>query len=421
MALEKAELVGSPDLIAAAIGGAATAESRVAEFTAGLLERGVEIEERLGLVLEYHESPSVALSRRLLGEGDLDQARAILERLDGLAAARGDQLFGGLVAGSLARLEWFAGNLQTALDRVSLAADLLEQSNPGHVRTYTGRLRALAEVDRGLVEQARATAADALAVSEVMSDREWTILTLGVLGRLELALGDLGAAVRYLRELPGQLLSEGYNDPTAPLWADAIEALAAAGELDQARAVLESYEANARRLGSRWAVAVGSRCRGLIAAGEGDLSAALTALEQSLAELEGQPFPLELGRTLLCLGMVRRHAQQKRAAREALEGAHAVFKELGARLWAERARAELRRVSGRRPPSERLTETERRVAEAAARGRTNKEIAAELFMGVSTVEAHLSRVYRKLGVRRAGLAARLSEPVESAAEGMRLA
>ena len=106
--------------------------------------------------------------------------------------------------------------------------------------------------------------------------------------------------------------------------------------------------------------------------------------------------------------MVRRQAGQKKPAREALEEALAIFEELGARLWADKARGELRRISGRPAGPEELTETELRVAALAAQGRSNKEIAAALFMGVSTVEMHLSRVYRKLGVRRAGLAARLA-------------
>ena len=106
---------------------------------------------------------------------------------------------------------------------------------------------------------------------------------------------------------------------------------------------------------------------------------------------------------------------QKKAAREALEQALAIFGELGARLWAEKARGELARISGRRAEGDELTETESRVAELAVAGRSNREIAAELFMGVSTVESHLSRVYRKLGVRsRAGLGSRLETAAKPA-------
>ena len=151
-------------------------------------------------------------------------------------------------------------------------------------------------------------------------------------------------------------------------------------------------------------------------AAAGDVPAALAAFDGAIAELPDPVWPFERGRTLLCLGVVRRQAQQKRAARENLEQALAIFEELGARLWAEKARAELRRISGRAPSSDDLTETERRVAELAGHGRSNKEIATELFMGVSTVEAHLSHVYRKLGVRRAGLAARMAIPVDEATE-----
>ena len=129
---------------------------------------------------------------------------------------------------------------------------------------------------------------------------------------------------------------------------------------------LEPYEAHAERLGSPYASAGAARCRGLLLAAEGELSGALCRV-RAVARRRGAPFPLERGRTLLCLGTVRRQAQQKRAAREALEQALAIFEELGARLWAEKARAELRRISGRAPASDELTETERRVAELAAR------------------------------------------------------
>ncbi|HET6867912.1 MAG TPA: LuxR C-terminal-related transcriptional regulator, partial [Solirubrobacteraceae bacterium] len=198
------------------------------------------------------------------------------------------------------------------------------------------------------------------------------------------------------------------NDPTQTVWADSIEALIALGELEQARVYLEAYEENSRRFTSAWTAACVDRSRGLLAAAEGDPEAAFAAFDDALARLEETQFPLEYARTLLCLGTVRRQMLQKKAAREALEQALEIFDELGARLWADKARAEAARISGRRAGRDELTETEARVAELAAAGRSNKEIAAELFMGVSTVESHLSRVYRKLRIRsRAALGAAL--------------
>jgi len=305
-------------------------------------------------------------------------------------------------------LEWLAGRWQQALEHAATAQELTEQTDHPHGRVWMGQVKALLEVDLGLVAEARASAAEGIAHSQKFSFEHWRIMITGVLGRLELALGNLEAAGGYLRELPGELLAGGVRDPTAPIWADAIETLIALGELEQARAYLEPYEAHARRLGGRLAMEGVLRSRGLLAAAEGDLEAALTAFESSLSEEREPPWPFERARTLLCLGTVRRQAQQKKAAREALEQALAIFEALGARLWAEKARGELGRISGRRAPSDELTETEWRVAELAAQGRTNKEIASELFMGVSTVEAHLSHVYRKLGLRsRTELAGRL--------------
>jgi ATP/maltotriose-dependent transcriptional regulator MalT len=414
-ALERAEQADDPSLLAVAIARIAQAEAYAAEITPGLIERGVEVEEHLGLSLEYYESPRVALARVLMQTGELERARAILEALEARAAARGDEGTRQQVLGRLTQLEWLAGRWQRALGHTAVVYELLEQAQETHLVAHAGRIKGLIEVDLGLVEEARASATAGLAAARAMSDEFFTVTNLGVLGRLELAVGNLQAAGGHLRDLPGRLLSRGLYEPTAPVWADAIETLIALGELAQARAYLEAYELHSERLSSPWAVAAAARCRGLFAAAEGDPAAAFAALDHAVSELAGLPYPLERARTLLCLGVVRRQTQQKKVAREALEQALAIFDELGARLWAEKARAELRRIGGRRPTSAELTETERRVAALAAQGRSNREIAAELFMGVSTVEMHLSRAYRKLGVRRAGLAGRLAtrqeEPV----------
>ena len=398
-ALEKAERAGDPTLLAVAIAHAGRAEMWSAEITPGLLERGAEIEEQLGLALEYSNSPRYALARLLVRLDQIDRARSIFEELEAKATARGDEGTRAFVLWPLSMLEWLAGRWPRALEHAGTAQELTEQTDHPHGRVWMGQVKALLEADLGLVAEARASAAEGIAHSQKFSFEHWRIMITGVLGRLELALGNLEAAGGYLRELPGELLAGGVRDPTAPIWADAIETLIALGELEQARAYLEPYEAHARRLGGRLAMEGVLRSRGLLAAAEGDLETALTSLERSLSEEGEPPWPFERARTLLCLGTVRRQAQQKKAAREALEQALAIFEELGARLWAEKARAQLGRISGRRAPSDELTETERQVAELAAQGRTNKEIASELFMGVSTVEAHLSHVYRKLGLR----------------------
>jgi DNA-binding CsgD family transcriptional regulator len=107
---------------------------------------------------------------------------------------------------------------------------------------------------------------------------------------------------------------------------------------------------------------------------------------------------------------VRRRLQRRRAARESLTEALAIFQELDAAPWVARTRDELRRISGRRAADDQLTDAERRVAALAADGLRNKEIAARLVIDVRTVETHLSRAYRKLGVRsRSELASRSSK------------
>ncbi len=399
-ALEKAESSGDLALLVVAIGRWDTRRRGQRRSLPGLLERGAEIEERLGLSLEYLASARVQLARLLMRLGEVERPRAIFEELEAMAVARGDEDTRVLLLWALGTLEWLAGRWQRALAHAAAAHELGEQTQIRYTRAFVGRVKAVIEADLGLVEQARVSAQEGLAFARALSSESWTSFSLGALGRLELALGNLDVAAGYLRELPGRLLAVGLNDPTNPVWADAIETLISLGEFDQAREYLEPYELHAQRLGSPWARAAAARCRGLFAAAEGDLAGSFKAFERALAELETHPYPFERGRTLLCLGSMQRQAKQKRASRDALEQALAIFEELGARLWADKARAELKRISGRRPPADELSETEQRVAGLAAEGHSNKEIAAALFMGVSTVETHLSHVYRKLGVRR---------------------
>jgi DNA-binding CsgD family transcriptional regulator len=271
-------------------------------------------------------------------------------------------------------------------------------------------VRATVDASLGDVERTRSGAEEALAISQAVSDAVFPVWDLAALGHLELSLGNLQAADRYLRPLPARLTAVGWDDPTDQVWPDTIETLIGLGELGEATSLVEQFAERARRLGGPWALAAAARCRGLLAAAEGDLATALDSFERALAEHERAESPFERGRTLFALGSVRRRGKQKRAAREALGEALGIFEQLGARLWAERVHGELARVSGRRPSSDELTETERRVARLAAQGLSNKEIAAALFVTVHTVEAHLVHVYRKLGIRSRGeLAHRLAD------------
>ena len=180
--------------------------------------------------------------------------------------------------------------------------------------------------------------------------------------------------------------------------ADYAETLLELGRIDDAVRVLDVWEADAVRLGRVAVLAHVTRCRGLVAAALGDVDRAALVLQQAVTQHEQVGDSFGRARALLALGIVRRRARQKRGAREAIEAAREGFEELGAATWAEKARDELGRIGGR-SREEGLTAAERRVAELAAAGKTNREVAAALFLGERTVETHLSHVYAKLGIR----------------------
>jgi DNA-binding CsgD family transcriptional regulator len=193
---------------------------------------------------------------------------------------------------------------------------------------------------------------------------------------------------------------------TVYLLPPALDALIELGELERAERLLGRLVRCVN--GMAWGAATVARLRGTLAAARGDLDAAEAQLMRAHA---AAALPFERAQTLLAEARVRRRRRRKRAARESLSRALALLEGMDARLWADRARDELARVSPGRAPGE-LTASERRVAQLAADGRSNKQIASALSMAVHTVEVHLSRTYAKLGVGSRGQLAHLLARLE---------
>jgi DNA-binding CsgD family transcriptional regulator/predicted negative regulator of RcsB-dependent stress response len=311
---------------------------------------------------------------------------------------------------TLGELECRAGNLDVAHRHTTEAVEIRLDS----AGTMDGSIlypHALVAAHLGDVTATRARAEDGLRIAEQYGDRLYAASNAAVLGFLELSLGNPSAAHEWLGPAVGCMSVMGIAEagviPCAP---DDIEALIALGQLDAAEAALEAFESAGDR---PWAVASAARCRGLLLATRGDLDAArdLLGLAVKTNELVGQP--LELGRTLLVMGVVERRAKQKQAARSFLDQALFIFDQVGAALWSARATAELARVGGGTAAND-LTPTEERVAQLVADGRTNREVADALFVTVKTVEANLTRIFRKLGIRsRAELIRRVAVATSS--------
>jgi len=193
------------------------------------------------------------------------------------------------------------------------------------------------------------------------------------------------------------------------VYGDAAEALVALGRSKEADAIVAWLEVRGAALDRTWAIAVGARCRGLLLAAQGDLVRAEQALERALAAHERLPMPIERARSLLVLGRIRRRRRKRLAAKAALEEALAIFEAVGSPLWADQATEEIAGLGLRPRSTDTLTAAEERVARLAATGLTNQEVSASLLVSPKTVEAHLARAYRKLGIHsRAELGAHMA-------------
>jgi DNA-binding CsgD family transcriptional regulator len=266
---------------------------------------------------------------------------------------------------------------------------------------------AVIAVHRGQLEVAREHSERALKLAEKQFGFH-PPQHLAVLGLVALGSGAASMALEWLGQADRRAAALNWGEPSVRWWtSDHVEVLLELGRVDDALHLLDSWEADAARVGREWVLASVARCRGLVASAQGHIDDALRLLGQATAEHEAVGDPFGRARALLALGMVRRRARQKRSAREAIEAAVDAFATLGASRWSAKAIAELGRISGRKQERD-LTAAERRVAALAAQGRTNREVAAALFLGERTVASHLTVIYSKLGVRsRTELARRL--------------
>jgi DNA-binding CsgD family transcriptional regulator len=254
---------------------------------------------------------------------------------------------------------------------------------------------ALIALHRGELALARQTSEQALldAADQPLESH------VAVLGTVELWSGDPAAAVRWFARAEEGADTKGQDEPSMRHWrVEYVEALLQLGRVDDAVRLTDDWEAAARGLARDRVVADALRCRGLIAAAQGDTAAALDLFEQAVGQHEAAGDPFGRARDLLALGTTRRRTRQKRTAREAIEAALAAFEELGAASWAASARAELARIGGRQR-IEGLSASERSVADFVAEGRTNREIAAAMFLSERTVAGRLTHIYSKLGIR----------------------
>jgi DNA-binding CsgD family transcriptional regulator len=389
--------------------GPAAAEAEWA-YAAALVVNGrapeaSELVDRWVAVLDGLDTPLVAMRlaqsvpRVLIWLERYEAARRLLDRLVGEARDRAPGTLPWAL-GTTAELGFRTGRWQAARAAAAEGAELGRDLGQPLGRAFC--LASLARVDagRGDEEACRAHAAEAREVGARLGS-EAPMLMLGeqALGLLGLSLGRPEEALAHLRPLGDVCRRRGLEEPGVVQYApNLVEALLRAGPRDEAEVELERLEAQTERTGRAWARAAAARCRGLLADGD----AYEEPLRRALAEPGDMPF--ERARTQLALGERLRRDRRRADARAHLAAALTAFEGLGAEPWAERARVELRATgeTARRrsePRSDALTPQELQVAIMVSDGATNKEAGARLFLSAKTIEAHLGRIYRKLGVR----------------------
>jgi DNA-binding CsgD family transcriptional regulator len=322
---------------------------------------------------------------------EFDRARAWLEERLDYWRDRDEQMRSELLW-LLALTEVWSGRWTIASD---YAAQVREISVQYHEVSTDHLSPALIALHRGQIDIARGHSQRALALARghLLPQHK------AILGVCDLWSGNPGAALAHFVDAEQTADIRGWDEANIRWWrADYADTLLQLARIEEAGRFVADWEVSASRAAGGRARAQVLRCRGLLAAAQGEVVTAIELLELAADRHEASGDPFNRARALLALGVARLRARQKRDARVAFEAALAGFESLGAAGWAEATRSEIARVGGRER-IEGLSPSERRVAELAAEGQTNREIAATLFLGERTVASHLTHVYAKLGIR----------------------
>lgn len=405
-----ADAVDDHDFRMSAAAGLSNMQTLAGSPRPDLMDEAVAIEQEFGRPPLW-AGPSVLRAEQLLWAGDLGAARSLLRTAVTHAEQRGNHRWQPYSLYDLAAVEGAAGNFFLADELLGRAFEAARDCEDAHVESWIFYRHALVATWLGRVVEARRAAQHRVDTASRRGERPGLTRARSVLGLLALSLGDLSTAVRELTASVRLLDEMGFAHPGAvPALPDAIEALALAGDVDSAGELLAKLGEQAARVDSAWVDAALERATGTVALAHRD-EAAPSILDRAAVAFADLGFRPDSARATLVRGRALVRAGKRTEAADALTSARDAFASMGAQLWADRAAGELERAMVGRTSdraSSELTATERRIAELVTDGLKNREIAQRLFVKTATVEAHLTRIYRKLQIRsRSELALRI--------------
>ncbi|XUL92106.1 ATP-binding protein [Streptomyces galilaeus] len=353
----------------------------------------------------HHNGAGSARFRWLVMSDQLPEARATITALLREVRRRGSVESEVHFLRGFAETELRSGHCGRALDLAREGLRLARDSGIG--QTASAMLTALAEASGGDVEEALALAREAVEHAEEDGDQMYLSRALGALGYAQLVAGDHHGTVRSLRRVRELEQALKVTDPARGRWhGDLAEALVQIGETAEAQDVIDATRERALRLGRESVLAVLDRAEALVRAARGEHDAAvaqLTSVQDRLAKLG---YGLEEARAAFALASLRTAQPGPTSYDEATR----LFRRCRALPWLRQVdEAAVTRPTEPAPAAtpappaldglDGLASMERQVAALVMEGATNREIAARLFISVKTVEATLTRVYRKLGIR----------------------